>query len=97
VLNFVNTPITWSLILVESLPLRRMSCKALAIISFFLLMTASLLPVKILTSFNVFSIIGNCCGELASSNKAKSSTSRSQTGILSISHSGSIILVVYAL
>ena len=74
-----------------------MSCKALAIISFFLFITASLLPVKIGTSFKVFSIIGSCEGDVASNKSAKSSTSNNQIGILKISQSGSIILVVYAL
>ena len=74
-----------------------MSCKARAIISFFLLITFSLFPVKIGTNFKVFSIIGNCVGELASSRSAKSSTSSSHIGILKISVSGSIKLVVYVL
>ena len=95
--NFARTLITWSLILVESAPLNKISWRALAIISFFLLITFSVLPVKIGTSFKVFSIIGNCVGEVASNNKAKSSTSNSQIGILNISVSGSTILVVYVL
>ena len=62
--------------------------------SFFLLITLSLVPVSIGTNFNVFSIIGNCVGLLASNKSAKSSTSSNQIGILNISQSGSIILVV---
>ena len=62
--------------------------------SFFLLITLSLVPVSIGTNFNVFSIIGNWVGLLASNKSAKSSTSSNQIGILNISQSGSIILVV---
>lgn len=62
--------------------------------SFFLLITFSPWPVKILTNFNVFSKIGNCDGVVASNNNAKSSTSNNQIGILKMSQSGSSIFVV---
>ena len=93
-MNLVKTPITWSRILVESLPESKISWTALAIISFFFLITFSPSPVSTGTSFNVFSKIGNCAGVVTSSNNAKSSTSSNQIGICNISHSGVSILVV---
>ena len=93
-MNLVSTAVTWSLILVDSSPDNNISCTALAIISFFLLITFSELPERIGTKSKVFSIIGNCEGVLASSNKAKSSTSSNQTGIRNISPSVDLVLVV---